>query len=65
MYSGVGYIVKKIQNVTGGKDRYAMRSGYRYSVTLNQEEIVQGIRKVINELKKRELELINENQKLS
>ena len=63
--SRVGYIVKKIRNVTSGKDRYAMRSGYWCSVALQPEEIVQGPTEVINELKKREKELINENQKLS
>ena len=64
MNSKVGYIVK-IRNVTSGKDRSAIRSGYWCSVGVHPEEIVHGPREVINELKKKEEELIIKNQKLS
>ena len=63
--SRIGYIVKKIRNVTSGKDRYAIKSGYWCSVEVHSEEIVQGPTEVINELKKKEEELIIKNQKLS
>ena len=63
--SRVGYIVKKIRNVTSGKDRSAIRSGYWCRVGVHPEEIVHRPREVINELKKKEEELKIENRKLS
>ena len=58
------YIVQKIRNTSSnGNTRQAIRSAYWCSIALHPDEIVQGPREIINELQKREEELISENQK--
>ena len=62
--SRVGYIVRKLRNISNGNDRRVVRSGFWCSLALHPNEIAQGPAEVFNELKKRDEELIRENQKM-
>ena len=63
--SGVGYIVKKIHNISNGNEHRAVRSLFWCSVAIHPEEISQGPEEVIKELQEREEQLISENHKLN
>ena len=63
--SRVGYIVKKIRNISNGNERRAMQSRFWCSVAIHPEEISQGPEEVIKELQEREEQLISENHKLN
>ena len=58
------YIAQKIRNTSSnGNTRQAIRSAYWCGIALHPDKIVQSPREIINELQKREEELISENQK--
>ena len=63
--SRIGYLTKKIRNLSNGNHRQSVRSGYWCRVAIHPDEIGQGPVAIINELKKKEEELIRENQKLA
>ena len=58
------YIVNKTWNTSNGSVRKAMRSAFWCKVALHPEEIHHGPSEITSELKKREGELMRENEKL-
>ena len=58
------YIVNKTWNTSNGSVRKAMRSAFWCKVALHPDEIHHGPSEITSELKKREGELMRENEKL-
>ena len=63
--SRIGYVVRRLRNMSNGNHRQSFRSGYWCSVAIHPDEIAQGPAEVISELKRKEEQLIRENKKLS
>lgn len=58
------YIVNKTRNMSNGDVRKAMRNAFWCKVALHPDEILYGPSEIMCELKKREEELMRENEKL-
>ena len=58
------YIVNKTRNTRNGTVRKAMRSAFWCKVALHPDEILCGPSEIMSDLKKREEELMRENEKL-
>ena len=51
--SRIGYVTKKIQNMSNNNHRQSVRSGYWCCIAIHPDEIAQGPVEKINEMKKR------------
>ena len=58
------YIVNKTRNTSNGSVRKAIRSTFWCIVALHPDEILRGPSETMSDMKKREEELIKENEKL-
>lgn len=58
------YIGNKTRNTSNGSVRKAMRSAFWCNVALHPDEILRGPSEIMSDMKKREEELMKENEKL-